>query len=126
MVGSLPGWTLVALGGAAGSLLRYAFGCAFSPWGARFPWGTFASNVAGCFLIGIFTAILADRPQLHPHWRLLLATGLCGGFTTLSSLLLETDRMVRSGRWAAAGGYLGSTLFLSGFALVCGLAIVRK
>jgi len=38
----------------------------------------------------------------------------------------ETDRMVRSGRWIAGGSYLGSTLFLSGFALVCGLAIARK
>lgn len=126
MFGSLPGWVWVAAGGAAGSLLRYAFGNLASPWASRFPWGTFASNVAGCFLIGVFTAVLADRPQLHPHWRLLLATGLCGGFTTLSSLLLETDRMVRSGRWIAGGSYLGSTLFLSGFALVCGLAIARK
>jgi CrcB protein len=125
-MGNLPGWAWVAIGGALGSLLRYGVGWILFPWAAAFPWGTFTANVTGTFLIGVFTSLLGGPVHFHPHWRLFLATGLCGGYTTLSSLMLETDRIARSGRWLAAGGYLGSTLFCSALALLAGMALFRK
>lgn len=78
---------LAGLGGFIGTCLRYLVGkfchvfCA-SP----FPWGTFAVNVIGCFLIGIFFGMAEKAHLLSASMNVFLITGLCGGFTTFSSL----------------------------------------
>ena len=78
-------WLYVALGGAAGSLLRYAAGQALGPGRpGAFPWHTFGVNVAGSLLLGIVVA-LAPRDDPH-HLRALLAVGFCGGLTTVETL----------------------------------------
>ena len=88
-------------GGGAGSLLRYLVQMALHerihPY--SFPWATLAVNLAGSFLIGLFYAWSA-RFNLSPEVRLLLTTGLCGGFTTFSTFSNDCLQMVRQGYYA--------------------------
>lgn len=80
--------TLIAIfiGGGTGSVLRYAIQQILNEriTAASFPWGTFTVNLCGSFLIGLFYALSA-RLGLSAEMRLLLTTGLCGGFTTFST-----------------------------------------
>ncbi|MCW2790937.1 MAG: hypothetical protein JWO76_35 [Nocardioides sp.] len=73
---------LVALGAAVGAPLRYLAGHWLD---GRFPWGTLLANVAGSFLLGLFTAM-----SLGEHALALLGTGFCGGFTTYSAFAVKT------------------------------------
>ena len=91
-------YLLVMAGGAAGSLARYIAGVAImTRLGGRFPVGTLVINVTGSFLIGLLMALLTERFQPHPYWRLLLVVGFLGGYTTFSSFEYETFSAVRDG-----------------------------
>jgi fluoride exporter len=92
--------TGVALGGAAGSVLRYAIQSAFRL--HAFPVGTLLVNLSGSFLIGLVAA-LAERGA--PWARPWLMAGFLGGFTTFSAFSLENLRLVREGMAATALGY---------------------
>lgn len=86
---------LVALGGAVGSVARYyAGGAARAVLPERYFLGTFAVNIIGSFVIG---ALFAKVSSLGDDMYLLLAVGLCGGFTTFSALSLEVLRLIQSG-----------------------------
>ncbi|MBJ7252279.1 MAG: CrcB family protein [Acetobacteraceae bacterium] len=88
---------LVALGGAAGSVLRYVVSHAgLVLFGAGFPWGTLAVNIVGSALIGVFGAL-----GISGEARLLLVTGLLGGFTTFSAFSLETGLLWERAPWLA-------------------------
>ncbi|HVF81075.1 MAG TPA: fluoride efflux transporter CrcB [Flavisolibacter sp.] len=84
----------VALGGAAGSVLRFIIQKAFN---ATFPFGTFLVNISGCLLIGVLWTVLKQGDEQK---KLLLMTGFCGGFTTFSAFTLEGVQLLNSGRWA--------------------------
>ena len=89
---------LVGLGGGGGSILRYL--CQkwiYQVYPHPFPWGTFAVNIAGCFLIGVLFAMAEKTSVLTPEWRLLLTTGFCGGFTTFSTFAYENMTLLRTG-----------------------------
>ncbi len=86
---------LVIAGGAIGSAGRYLL----SVWmverfGASFPWGTLTVNVVGSFLIGLLATVADEAGRIGSHARLFLIVGVLGGFTTFSSLSLETWRLV--------------------------------
>ena len=86
---------MVAMGGALGSLARYALGAAvISRFPSRFPFATLIVNVTGCFLIGAIMPLLA---RSHANWRLLLVVGFLGGYTTFSAFAFETYVSVRGG-----------------------------
>jgi len=90
----------VALGGALGSVARYAISGVAVRWlGAGFPYGTLFVNVAGSFTIGMLAALVAadGRPSLGADARAFLLVGVLGGFTTFSSFSLETLNLARSG-----------------------------
>ena len=81
---------IVGLGGGAGSMLRYIVQKIFQANNATvFPTGTLLVNVGGCFLIGILWTILSRSLTWNEEMKLLLMTGLCGGFTTFSAFTLE-------------------------------------
>lgn len=114
-------WLLVAVGGAAGSLLRYAVGQALGP--ARpgaFPWHTFAVNVAGSLLLGLVVA-LVPRDDPH-HLRALLAVGFCGGLTTFSTFGYETVSLLQSRAWGIALAYAGGSFLVALLAVAIGLS----
>jgi CrcB protein len=89
------------------------------------PFGTFASNVLGCFVIGFISAVSERGGMLSPEIRLATATGFCGGFTTLSSMMYETAGLVRDGEMAVAVLYCAGTLMASAAAFVAGALSVR-
>ena len=106
---------LVALGGALGSVMRYLVSVAsIEAFGTAFPWGTLAVNVIGSAAIGLCGAL-----GVSGEWRLLLVTGLLGGFTTFSAFSLETG-LLWERHPALAALYVGAslTLGLAAFALV--------
>lgn len=117
---------LVALGGAAGSMLRYATGLgATRLLGPGFPWGTLIVNVAGSFVIGLFVEAIARRFDASEPARLLLVTGFLGGFTTFSSFSLDAAALIERGQAGLALLYMGGSVILSLAAVFAGLALAR-
>lgn len=113
----------VALGGAIGAAARYGVvQWAAARWGAAIPWGTFAVNVTGSFLIGLLAALLSSR-QADPTPRLLLVTGVLGGYTTFSAFSLETLTMIVEQRSLAALAYVVGSVLLGLAAAAAGYAI---
>lgn len=90
---------LVMIGGAIGSLARYALSVAALPISQSLPWGTIGINILGSFAIGLFgTLTLAGgRLPVSEDARLLVMVGMCGGFTTFSSFSLQTLDLLRGG-----------------------------
>ncbi len=114
---------LVAAGGAAGSMARYGVGLLLPPSSGGWPWGTFAVNVLGAFLLGWLLEAVARRGPETPRLRrvrLFAGTGVLGGFTTYSSLALETTGLTGDGAWLVAAGYVGATLVLGTLAALLG------
>jgi CrcB protein len=116
---------LVGLGGFAGSVARYGLNVAAQRYSIEWPLGTVAANVLGCFAIGILTALSARGETMSPEVRLALATGFCGGFTTMSSMIYETAEMLRASEYIHAAVYAAGTFLLSMIAFVAGVMVVR-
>jgi fluoride exporter len=95
---------LVAIGGALGSLARYALSsAALRVSGSLFPLGTFAVNLLGCIAFGVIAGVTEQRTPLAPATRLFLFVGVLGGFTTFSSYAFESFALLRDGEFLAAG-----------------------
>ena len=89
----------VATGGALGALMRYGLSSALHGWlGRDFPFGTLAVNVLGSLAIGYLLVALPSAEHQTPLLRLLLVTGVLGGFTTYSAFSLETLQLAQDGR----------------------------
>ncbi len=116
---------MVGLGGFAGSVARYGLSVAAQRLSIQWPAGTLAANVMGCFVIGIITGIVSRGETLSPEARLFLATGFCGGFTTMSSMVYETAGMLRAGEYLHACAYAAGTFVLSMGAYAAGVAGLR-
>jgi fluoride exporter len=102
-----PSLLLVAAGGATGSVLRYCVSVlAIEALGTAFPWGTLAVNVLGSAAIGALGGL-----GVGGEWRLLLVTGLLGGFTTFSAFSLETGLLWQRAWWLAVV-YVAASLML--------------
>ena len=110
---------IVALGGAIGSVARYKLGgfALHHTQGWDFPVSTFSVNVIGCFVIGVLAAFVEHHDLFSSSVRLLLFTGLLGGFTTFSAFGYESVFLLRRGLLSTATGYV----LLS---IVCGLGAV--
>ena len=116
----------IALGGAAGALLRVALSQSYTTAGASWPWVTFAVNIAGAILLGYFVTRLQERLPLSAYRRPLLGTGFCGALTTFSTMQLELLRMFDAHRYGLAAGYAAATIAL-GYACVHVVsALVRR
>ena len=115
---------LVGAGGCAGSMLRYLMTVLFRNFHPA-PFGTLVSNIAGCFLIGVIAGLSADVPLLSAEARLLLATGVCGGFTTLSSFIYELAEFMKDGEYLAGSLYATGTLFGAALAFFVGTLCFR-
>ena len=98
-------WLAVAIGAAAGGVLRYWAALWFgthTPEG--FPWGTLFVNITGSAFIGFFATLSGPDGRLlvAPQARLMVMTGVCGGYTTFSTFSLETLRLIEDRQWGAA------------------------
>ena len=109
---------LVALGGAGGSVLRYLL----SNINTSFPWGTFAVNVLGSFLIGLLVGLMS-KGVLSPEMKLLLVTGFCGGFTTFSTFANESFSMMKAGDVLLTALYVGASVIIGIMAVWGGMTL---
>jgi fluoride exporter len=116
---------LVALGGAVGSVARYQLSGLVlhhtADW--RFPAGTFAVNVAGCLIAGVLAGLAESHHLLSASTRLLLFTGVLGGFTTFSAFGLETMFLLRRGEVLIAGANVVLSVLAGLLALWLGLSM---
>jgi|SRR5882762_340985 len=116
---------LIALGGAAGSVLRYLVGGRvqhFAPHG--FPVGTLFVNVVGCLLIGMLIRQFMNI-QTHNYLRALLVVGFCGGFTTFSTFSAETLGLIEGGEYARAMSYVLLSVALCLGATFAGMSAMK-
>jgi CrcB protein len=89
---------VVGAGGFLGAIARYGMGLLVARyWTAEFPLATFLVNVTGSFVLGLFSTLAAERLALDPLWRLLVATGFVGAYTTFSTFEYETHRLLQTG-----------------------------
>ena len=95
---------LVGLGGGVGSMLRYLISLRVCPQSV-FPFATFAVNISGCFLIGLFVGLLERYSIFGNDTRLLLVVGFCGGYTTFSTFSAENIKLLQSGNVLTAVAY---------------------
>ena len=109
---ALLGAAAVFVGGGIGSVLRYALARWALASGREALWGTLAANVLACLLLGYLLSH-ATPPRAVAGalpWRLLLITGLCGGFSTFSTFSLEALTLAQDGRSGAALAYVSASL----------------
>ena len=119
---------LVASGGAAGAVARYLLGgWTLRAFGPGWPYGTFAANIIGGFLMGVLVSWLAFRGGAEQErLRILLGVGVLGGFTTFSAYSLELARMLETRAYGQATFYAVSSVTLSVAALFAGLILARR
>lgn len=91
---------------------------------STFPFGTLGVNILGCFLIGLVYG-LSDRGNLNQEWRLFLATGIIGGFTTFSAFSNETVGMLRDGQLFYAVTYVVTSVLAGLIATFIGIMIIK-
>src|SRR3982750_870567 len=117
---------IVAFGGAIGSVARYKLGgfVLHHSEGWNFPASTFLVNIVGCFIIGVLGALVEHHDLFAPSVRLLLFTGVLGGFTTFSAFGYETVFLVRRDLLHIAVVYIGLSVVIGLSAVVAGMKLV--
>lgn len=116
----------IAIGAVAGAGARYFL----SRYVARvflstFPYGTLLINVTGSLLLGFFLILTSERMLVDPRWRLLVAVGFCGSYTTFSSYAFETFAYIEQGQWLLMGLNIIGSNVLCLAAVLAGAAIAR-
>jgi fluoride exporter len=116
----------ISVGAIVGANLRYWMSRSAVRWlGPVFPYGTLSINVVGSFVLGFFLVWTSERVLVDPRWRLLIAVGFCGGYTTFSSYAYETMAFFEQGQWTLmAANFLASNVLACG-AVVAGMVLAR-
>jgi CrcB protein len=117
---------LIGTGGFLGSISRFlASRLMQNNFPSTFPIGTFFVNIAGCLLIGLIYGFSDRSSLLSPGWKLFLAIGFCGGFTTFSTFANENLAMLRDGDFFHFFIYTGLSVFLGITATFIGILIAK-
>lgn len=116
---------LIGVGSFIGGILRYLA----AQWVqyrflSAFPFGTLAVNTIGCFAIGVVFG-LSERTNMGTEWRLFLATGICGGFTTFSAFSNETFSLLRAGQYGYALVYIALSIIFGLLATFTGFSLIK-
>ena len=116
----------ISLGAILGANLRYAV----SSWAASalspsLPYGTLIVNTTGSILLGFFLVMTTERVFVDPHWRLLVAVGFCGAYTTFSSYSFETFRLIEGGHYLTAAANFAANNVLALVAVIGGAMLAR-
>jgi fluoride exporter len=90
----------ISLGAVFGANLRYFIGQYFAKLiPSSLPYGTVIVNLTGSFILALFLVWTTERVLADPRWRLVIAVGFCGGYTTFSSYAYETFALFEQGQW---------------------------
>jgi fluoride exporter len=118
---------LIAIFGALGTLARYGLqGVVQVRTASTFPVGTLLVNLSGCFLIGLIGQFTLNRMVISPDWRVAIAVGFLGGYTTFSSFGWETAKMLEAGEWAWAMAYVGVSVFAGLLLSIAGIRLANQ
>jgi CrcB protein len=116
----------IALGAVVGASARYFLstyiGRHFS---TVFPYGTLLINITGSLILGFFLVYASERVLLDPRWRLLVAVGFCGSYTTFSSYAFESFALMEQGQWLLMGLNVLSSNALCLAGVLAGAALAR-
>lgn len=119
-------YVLIAIGGAAGAVSRYAVDDTLTRWlGGSFPVGTLVVNLSGTFVLGILFALVIERSTLPSDIRAPVMIGFIGAYTTFSTWMLESARLMEDGAWLLAAANLGGSVLLGLLAVFAGVAVGR-
>lgn len=120
-----PVLAVVAVGGGLGAMARYGMAHLLPTRPGQFPWGTFLTNVIGCFAIGVLMVLITEVWAGHRLVRPFLGVGFLGGFTTFSTYAVETRNLLQPGTAYLAFGYLAGTLLAALLAVLAAVALTR-
>jgi len=119
--------TLIAIFGAIGTLARYGLqGLVQLKMASTFPYGTMLVNLSGCFLLGLIGQLTLNRMVMPPEWRVAIAVGFFGGYTTFSSFGWETAKMFEAGEWLRASSYVLSSVILGLLLSAAGIRLANR
>ena len=117
---------IVGIGGMAGSIARYLTATYFAKLiPAHFPYGTFAVNMIGCLVIGVVFGLSARYNWFTDDWRVFLATGFCGGYTTFSAFAIENVQLLQHSNYLTFALYSIASFTLGLLAVFIGLTLVK-
>lgn len=119
----MKNFLLVGIGGSIGSMLRYAAVLLLK--NKPFPYATYCVNIAGSFIIGIVTGYALKNATFNNEWRLFVATGIFGGFTTFSSFSLESMQLLQQNRVGMASLYILASMAVGILATFSGWTLTR-
>jgi CrcB protein len=114
---------LIGLGGALGSMLRYGIGLLIAT--KPFPLSTLLINITGSFIIGLVIAFSLKSEAFAHNWKLFLATGLCGGFTTFSAFSAENLLLLQNGKLLLPALYISCSVLLGIAAVWMGFKLIN-
>jgi fluoride exporter len=118
---------LIAVFGAVGTLARYGLqGLVQLRASSAFPYGTLLVNLTGCFFLGLIGQFTMSRMVLPADWRVAIAVGFFGGYTTSSSFGWETAKMLEDGEWLGATAYVGASVVAGLLLSVAGIRLANK
>jgi CrcB protein len=120
---SAVAWCAFVVAGAFGAVTRYGIDALVQERVARDrPWGTFAINVSGSFVLGLLTGLALYHGLGHTP-KVVLGTGFCGAFTTFSTFAFETVRLVEEGELTAAAANVAGSVVIAVLAAALGIAL---
>jgi len=118
---------IAGTGGFIGTVLRFLVSRYFQEnTFSLFPWGTFTVNIIGSLLIGIFYGMSERGNLLSPEIRIFLTVGICGGFTTFSSLTNDAFMLLQEKEWLKVSLYASLSFFLGLVAVYLGRTIIKS
>ena len=115
---------LISAGAMLGANARYWLGdWAAQKWGTAFPYGTLLINLSGSFILGFFLTLATERLMIDPRWRIFLAVGFLGAYTTFSTYTYESFNLLFHGQWISGVINLFGSTLLGVFAVGLGVTL---
>ena len=122
----LSNYLWIALGAVVGASARYFLSTLITrSFSSAFPFGTLLINLTGSLILGFFLVFSSERVLLDPRWRLLVAVGFCGSYTTFSSYAFESFALMEQGQWLLMSLNILSSNALCLAGVLAGAALAR-